>query len=74
MGWICQHFRTNPIVAVDLGGITMNTNGLPALAYKVTLKNGGKLEGVLPMNYNPRSERWYGVEGLDWHLKTPSTN
>jgi hypothetical protein len=73
MGWICQHFRTNPIVAVDLGGITMNSNGLPALPYKVTLQNGGKLEGVLPMNYNPRSEQWYGFEGLDWHLR-PSTH
>ncbi len=37
VGWICQHFRTNPIVAVDLGGIRMNTNRLPALPYKVTL-------------------------------------
>jgi hypothetical protein len=74
MRWICQHFRTNPIVAVDLGERTMNTNGLPAMSYRVSLKNGEKLEGVLPMNYDPGSKKWYGVEGLDWHLKIPSTN
>lgn len=69
MRWICQHFRTNPIVAVDLGERTMNTNGLPAMSYRVSLKNGEKLEGVLPMNYNPGSKKWYGVEGLAWHLE-----
>ena len=67
--WICQHFRINPIVTVDLGTITMSTIGLPAMPYQVSLKNGEKLKGVLPMNYNPGSGQWYGVKGLDWHLK-----
>lgn len=31
------------------------------------LQNGAELQGLLPMNYNPGSEQWYGVEGLDWH-------
>ncbi len=66
MRWICQHFCTNPIVAVDLGKVTMDTNGLPAIPYCVSLKNGEKLKGVLPMNYNPGSRQWYGVKGLDW--------
>jgi hypothetical protein len=68
VGWICQHFRTNPIVSVDLGEVKACTNGLPALSYEVRLKNGRKLQGLLPMNYNPGSEDWYGVNGLDWHL------
>ena len=73
MEWICQHFRTNPIVAVDLGEVAGQTNGLPAVPYRVTLKDGGKLAGLLPMNYDARSEAWFGVEGLDWHLHSPTT-
>jgi hypothetical protein len=70
VGWICQHFRTNSIVSVDLGDVKTHTNGLPALSYEIKLQNGPMLVGLLPMNYNPGSEDWYGVEGLDWHLQS----
>ena len=70
VAWICQHFRTNPIVSVNLGEVKTHTNGLPALSYEIKLQNGRKLVGLLPMNYNPGSEDWYGAEGLDWHLQS----
>lgn len=66
--WICQHFRTNPITAVDLGEVARQSNSWPAVSYKVTLKDGSKLEGVLPLEWNARAQQWFGVEGLDWHL------
>ena len=44
--WICQHFRTNPIVSVDLGEPRLHTNGLPAVPYQLALKNGGTLAGT----------------------------
>ncbi len=72
MTWVSQHFRTNPVVAVDLGKVALNTNGLPALPYKLRLRNDEQLEGVLPMNWNPGSQQWYGVGGLDWHLPQES--
>jgi hypothetical protein len=69
MKWICQHFHTNPIVAVDLGEVTQHGEHRAALPYHVTLKNGDKLEGVLPMQWDARGQEWFGVEGLDWHLR-----
>jgi hypothetical protein len=68
MRWICRHFSTNPIAAADLGAIAMSTNGLPAMPYRVSLKNGESFQGMLLMSYNPGSGQWYGVKGLDWHL------
>jgi hypothetical protein len=73
MRWICQRFRTNPIVAVNLGEVTQLTDKSAALPYQVTLKNEAKLEGVLPMQWDARGQQWFGVEGLDWHLKNPNT-
>lgn len=72
MRWVCQHFRTNPIVSIELGEVAAQTNGLPAMPYRLVLKDGSKLEGLLPMNYDPRSEDWFGTEGLDWHLRSPT--
>jgi hypothetical protein len=74
MKWICQHFRTNPIVAVDLGEVTQHSGNSAALSYEATLKNGTKLEGVLPMQWDARGQQWFGVEGLDWHLGSRPTN
>ena len=68
MRWICQRFRTNPIVAVDLGEVTQDAENHAAVPYKVTLNNGAKLQGVLPMQWDARGQQWFGVEGLDWHL------
>jgi hypothetical protein len=72
MQWICRHFRTNPIVTVELGGIAPHTNGLPAMPYRVALKDGGQMAGLLPMKYDECSQAWFGVEGLDWHLRPPT--
>jgi len=69
MKWICQRFRTNPIVAVDLGEVTQHAENRAAVPYQVTLKNGVKLGGVLPMQWVARGQQWFGVEGLDWHLR-----
>ena len=67
--WVCQHFRTNPIVSIELGEPAGHTKGRPAVPYRLALKDGGKLAGLLPMDYGPCSEFWYGAEGLDWHLR-----
>lgn len=68
MKWICQRFRTNPIVAVDLGEVARQADNHAVVPYQVTLKDGTKLEGVLPMQWDARGQQWFGVEGLDWHL------
>ena len=69
MNWICTHFRTNPIVSVNLGEVVRHTDGWPCVSYQLTLKNATVLKGVLPFQWNARGEEWYGVHGLDWHLK-----
>jgi hypothetical protein len=68
MNWICQRIRTNPITAVELGEVTQHADNQAELPYKVTLRNGDKLDGVLPMQWDARGQQWFGVEGLDWHL------
>jgi hypothetical protein len=69
MRWVCQHFRTNPITAVNLGAVTRQTDGNPAVPYHLTLQNGATLDGILPMKWDARSQTWFGSEGLDWHLE-----
>jgi hypothetical protein len=69
MQWVCRHFLTNPIVKVDLGEVLLDSNRLPALNYKLTLKSGSALADTLPFRWNARTERWGGWEGLDWHLR-----
>jgi hypothetical protein len=71
MHWVCQHFRTNPITAVELGEVAAQTNGLPAMPYRLALQNGSNLKGVLPMKYDARASAWFGAAGLDWHLRSP---
>jgi hypothetical protein len=66
--WVFQHFRTNPIVQVKLGKVSLQPSGRPELPYKLVLKNRTTLEGVLPFEWRPNSGRWEGTGGLDWHL------
>ncbi len=67
MQWVCQHFHTNPIVRVELGEVSRAARGLPAVTYELTLRNGQTLKGDLPFEWNPRRQKWGGLEGLDWH-------
>jgi hypothetical protein len=69
MRWICQQFRTNPIIALDLGEVVRQGDGRLAVPYKASLKNGASLKGVLPFDWDARGKHWYGIEGLDWHLQ-----
>lgn len=69
MHWICTHFRTNPIVSVDLGKLRQHSDGWPCFSYALALEDGSKLEGVLSFKWDARTEQWYGVEGLNWHLQ-----
>ena len=66
--WVVQHFRTNPIVQVELGAVARHSSGRPAVPYKLVLKDRTKLEGALPFELDLQSETWQAVEGLDWHL------
>jgi hypothetical protein len=54
--------------------VTQHADNRAAVPYQVTLKNGAKLEGVLPMQWDARGQQWFGVEGLDWHLSRRPTN
>jgi hypothetical protein len=74
MEWICRRFRTNPIVHVEIGEVVRLPDGWPSVSYALTLKDGAKLDGILPFHWHPRFEQWYGVEGLDWHLQKPSSS
>lgn len=65
--WVCEHFRTNPIVRVELGEVTVPADGRPAVPYKLELADRSALEGLLPFEWRPESGRWEGLEGLDWH-------
>lgn len=79
--WICRTFAENPIVSVELGAVFISDlrypefENLPAVPYKLTLEDGGVLEGILPFLYYPADERtgqaahWGGVHGIDWHLQ-----
>ncbi len=69
MQWICQHFRTNPIAEVELGEVALDVRQLPGLPYKLTLQNHQTLEGTLPFRWSAKTQRWGGVEGLDWHRR-----
>jgi hypothetical protein len=67
--WICQQFRTNPIVKVELGEVSLQADGRPAVPYQAVLKDNSRLEGVLPFEWRPAAQRWEGLEGLDWHRR-----
>jgi len=56
-----------PVVSVTLGSVLSDSAGRPVVPYKLTLRDGSRLEGDLPFRWQPRQGRWEGVEGLDWH-------
>jgi hypothetical protein len=74
--WMCTTFKDNPIVKVELGHVFLSPeeiNGkknLPTVPYKVTLKDGARLEGNLPFEYtfDGDAPHWHGLQGIDWHL------
>jgi hypothetical protein len=75
--WMCETFRDNPIVQVELGEVFANEyevhgyTGLPTVPYKVTLQDGMVLKGCLPFEYNfdGKVGHWHGLQGIDWHLE-----
>ena len=68
--WMCQTFSKNPITAVALGDVFRNDEGLPAVPYALTLKDGKILQGNLPFVWEfEGGGHWHGLEGLDWHLQ-----
>ncbi len=75
--WICTHFRDNPIVALELGEVFMETGPVaahwycPTVPYTLTLKDGTVLKGNLSFVYDARMKQWQGIHGLDWHLPAP---
>jgi uncharacterized iron-regulated protein len=69
MHWICQHFRTNPIVKVELSDVSLDSKHLPGVNYKLTLQSGQTLAGDLPFRWNAKTQRWGAEEGLDWHRR-----
>jgi hypothetical protein len=46
---------------------------LPTVPYKLTLKDGTRLEGNLPFKFTVEGDvpHWYGLHGIDWHLTNP---
>jgi protocatechuate 3,4-dioxygenase beta subunit len=75
--WMCTTFKDNPIIKVELGQAFLSPeeiNGqknLPTVPYKLTLKDGTKLEGNLPFKFTLEGDtpHWYGTQGIDWHLR-----
>mgnify|MGYP001278342075 CR=1 FL=1 len=70
--WIRTNLGTNPIVKVELAeAVARDTSAgrLPAIPYTLALKDGSTLQGVVPMLYDPLTDRWGGYTGLDWHVK-----
>ena len=67
--WIKDTFTSNPIVKVELDKVFFDESNRPTVPYKLTLKDGTVLEGILPFQYNSINKHWYGVEGIDWHLQ-----
>lgn len=78
--WMSQTFKTNPITRVEISDVFANPQaingheGLPAVSYKLTLKDDTVLKGNLPFEYNFDGGKghWHGLEGIDWHLQNPS--
>jgi hypothetical protein len=63
---------TRPDGAVREGDFGPGESDRPAVPYKLVLKDGTVLEGVLPFSYSARSGSWSADRGLDWHLLQPS--
>lgn len=75
--WLSENLQDNPIVSVELGQVyqTERSDGevLPTIEYKLTLKDGRILEGILPFDYDPTEQIWFGKQALDWHLQQKKT-
>lgn len=74
--WVCRTFKDNPIQSVELGEVFISDkqlmgheNKAPAIPYKLTLKDGGVLEGDLYFAYRASRQDWQPTEGIDWHLQ-----
>jgi hypothetical protein len=70
--WIRTNLGANPIAKVELAepvARDASPGRLPAIPYTLTLKDGSTLQGVVPMLYDPLTDRWGGYTGLDWHVK-----
>lgn len=67
--WMCRTFKENPIVLIELGKVFKDKDGRPAIPYKLTLKDGKILSGTLPFEYDSKDQTWYGMHGMDWHLR-----
>jgi hypothetical protein len=80
--WMCETFKGNPIVGVELGDVFENPEvindkkGLPTVPYKLTLKDGAVLQGNLPFEFNFDGDvpHWHGLHGIDWHLRQESSS
>jgi hypothetical protein len=70
--WVCTKFKAHPVQEVRLGDVVRGRNDLPTVHFELRLKGGEVLHGDLPFQWNPRSGRWGGLEGLDWHLRNAS--
>jgi peroxiredoxin/outer membrane lipoprotein-sorting protein len=71
--WVCNKFKADPIVDVQLGKVFADSEGRPAVHFRLTLKDGEILQGDLPFIRNNRSGHEYGnltgIDALDWHLQ-----
>jgi len=72
--WVCKTFKDNPINSVKLGEVLKGKDGLPAIPYTVSLRDGRELKGDLPFKYMQRRKFWMGVHGIDWHLQYEDTS
>jgi hypothetical protein len=62
---------TRPDGTVREGELVRADSDRPAVPYRLTLKDGTVLGGVLPFYYSARSGSWSGDRGLDWHMIQP---
>jgi beta-lactamase regulating signal transducer with metallopeptidase domain/outer membrane lipoprotein-sorting protein len=72
VNWICNTFKDNPIVSVELGEVNASEKDWPSIEYKLILKDGSTIEGTLRFEYHffgDNDGRWYGIHGIDWHLQ-----
>ncbi|MGO9113062.1 MAG: M56 family metallopeptidase [Thermoguttaceae bacterium] len=71
--WVCDKFKADPIVDVQLGKVFTDFEGRPTVHFRLTLKDGENLQGDLPFIRNNRSGhengKLTGIDALDWHLQ-----
>jgi len=62
--WICNTFKDNPIVSVELGEVFVSDREIPgwdrkewpAVPYRLVLKDGGTIKGALLFRYMPKGK------------------